>query len=812
LVSRIQSIWISIFLVTYCCFAYADSSFDLSGPQIEMNVTRAGKTLPISEVPNLQPGDRLWIHPAFPDKESVHYLLVVAFLQGATNPPPDKWFTKAETWTKLVSAEGMVVIVPDHAQQALLFLAPQTSGDFNTLRSAVQGKPGAFVRAAQNLMLASQSRMRVDAYLSAIRDNASEDPKKLHERSTLIARSLKIKVDEQCFDKPSEQQAPCLMQSSEQMVLDDGHGQSMLARLTSGPEVDLLGAAAGTTASGASTFSPYVGVIVDVAKEMENLRTAQYQYIPALALPQREQLNLKLNNPPSFHKPQSVLVVALPPVKKVPPPTPAPVDPKQVYCVQNPSLSLAVDKAPLLFATELAHDLNLHVENKSGYKADLPVKADPSRGGFVIDGSIPKLEELGSEATGSVHGSWGFGSFEGPTFHLINAPAAAHWELSAKDENALVVGREDTFHLHSEQAGCVEEITVKNDDDKPAKTSWKMVAPDDIEVKVSLSGSEPGTATLAVKQFGLTKPVDLPLHTYAEEWHLDQFVIHAGDHEGVLKGTRLDLVASLEINGTHFLPATLTRVGKLDELRLLAENVPASDFQEEQKLTTNVILKDGRVLKLHATVAPQRPKVTLISKRIQVAQSAIRLGSADELPLDGQVSFFVKSEIPAKFQHEEKIEVASADGFFHTVLSLADKTLSLQDSQTAVAVLDPLKSFGDSAFGLLQLRPLAADGATGEWQPLAHLVRVPHLKEVRCPDDPEKQCTLSGDLLYLIDSIASDRDFSQPVSVPSGFADTSLTIPRPNGTVLYIKLRDDPDTVNTAVLPVLPNQVSIPVS
>jgi len=33
----------------------------------------------------------------------------------------------------------------------------------------------------------------------------------------------KIKVDEKCFDKPSEQQAPCLMQNSEQMVMDDGH-------------------------------------------------------------------------------------------------------------------------------------------------------------------------------------------------------------------------------------------------------------------------------------------------------------------------------------------------------------------------------------------------------------------------------------------------------------------------------------------------------------------------------------------------------------------------------------------------------------
>ena len=521
-----------------------------------MNVTRAGKTLPISEVPNLQSGDRLWIHPAFPDKESVHYLLVVAFLQGATNPPPDKWFTKAETWTPLVRAEGMVVTVPEHAQQALFFLAPQTSGDFNTLRSAVQGKPGAFVRAAQDINLASQSRLRVDKYLSAIGDASEKDPKALHERSALLARSLKIKVDEQCFDKPSEQQAACLTQNSDQMVMDDGHGQSMLAALSSGPQVDLLGAVVATTPGGGGSYSPYIGVIVDVAKEMENLRTAQYQYIPAIALPQNEQLNLKLNNPPSFHKPQSVLVVALPPVKKISTPVLASVDPKQVYCVQNPKLALAVENAPLVFATELAHNVTVHVQNKAGMSMDLPVKPDPSRGGFVIEGSIPKLEELGPEASGTLHGSWGFESFEGPTFHLINAPAAAHWELSAKDEDALVVGREDTFHLHSELAACAEEISIKNEDDKPAKTSWKMGAPNDIEAKVSLAGAEPGSATLAVKQFGLTKPIEIPLHTYAEEWHLDQFLIHAGDREGVLKGARLDLVASLEINGTHFLPAS----------------------------------------------------------------------------------------------------------------------------------------------------------------------------------------------------------------------------------------------------------------
>ena len=67
---------------------------------MEMKVTRAGKKLGIADVPNLLPGDRLWIHVDLPDDQSVHYLLVVAFLRGTTNPPPENWFTRAETWNK----------------------------------------------------------------------------------------------------------------------------------------------------------------------------------------------------------------------------------------------------------------------------------------------------------------------------------------------------------------------------------------------------------------------------------------------------------------------------------------------------------------------------------------------------------------------------------------------------------------------------------------------------------------------------------------------------------------------------------------
>src|SRR5438445_2000751 len=149
-----------------------NTAFDLIGPKVQIKVQRAGKTLPVAQVPNLQAGDRLWVHPDLPDSQSVHYLMVVVFLRGATNPPPENWFTRAETWTKAVREEGIFVTVPDEADEALVLLAPDTGGAFGTLRTAVRGKPGAFVRAAQALEQASLDRLRLEKYLDAVRDTS----------------------------------------------------------------------------------------------------------------------------------------------------------------------------------------------------------------------------------------------------------------------------------------------------------------------------------------------------------------------------------------------------------------------------------------------------------------------------------------------------------------------------------------------------------------------------------------------------------------------------------------------------------------
>ena len=64
------------------------------------------------------------------------------------------------------------------------------------------------------------------------------------------------------------------------------------------------------------------------------------------------------------------------------------------------------------------------------------------------------------------------------------------------------------------------------------------------------------------------------------------------------------------------------------------------------------------------------------------------------------------------FPRTQRVEVATAGGVVKTALSLGDNNLVLQDEHTAVATLDPLKAFGQSAFGPLAMRPVAADGTT----------------------------------------------------------------------------------------------------
>ena len=791
----------------------ADSpAFDLVGPKVDVHVQRNGKTLPIGEVSSLEPGDRLWIHPDLPESQSVHFVLVVAFLRGSTDKPPADWFRRVETWGREVRQEGVFVVVPDEAQQALVFLAPETGGDFSTLRAAVQGRPGAFVRASQDLQQASWDRQRLEAYLGEVRAASAGDPKELKDRTAAAARSLGMRLDQQCFDKPTEQQAPCLVQHTEGLVLDDANAQTLITQLASGSTADMMNQISYSSLGGSGAFSPYVGAMVDLARVLSTFHTAKYQYIPALALPQKDTLNLRLNVPPSFRDPKSVIVVAMPPIfakggSAAHMPQMRAVDGAGSQCAQKPGLVLATEGNPLVFAAPLGHDLMLHLDTKAAEGGlEIPVTPEAALGGFVLQKPIPVLPE--AEVTATLHGKWGFDDWEGPKFRLSSAQAGA-WTVAQDDRNALIVGRDDQVRMDGASTVCVAGVDVQVGEQKAVPVGWKAAKADQLQVTVPLKEAQPGDVTLAVHQYGLDTPEEVTLRAYAEAAALERLTVSAGDKAAVLKGKRLDEVESANLAGIGLAPAGLKRVGDYDLLSLQVTGSTAT-LEPRTDYKAKIVLRDGRELRVPATVEAARPQVDLLSKGTQQAETdapqPVRLGSPADLPLQGRLVFFLKSRVPALFPRNEKVELAAEDGSFSTTLSLADGSLMLEDAHTAVAVVDPLARFGASAFGPVQLRVVAADGVAGDWIPLGTLVRVPGFKDLRCPRNVAKGCTLTGTNLFLVSAVGMTADLANAQEVPPDFTGNTLTVPNAghaNGVgTLYLRLRDDPATVQLLTLPV----------
>lgn len=781
------------------------AQFDLQGPTLEVKVQRAGKTLPIAQTPNLQEGDRLWLHPVLGDHESVHYLMVVAFLRGSTNPPPDEWFHKVEAWDKKVVAEGTYLVVPPGAEQVIVLFAPQTGGDFSALKSAVRGRPGAFVRASQDLNLASLDRERINTYLKTLR--GIEDPEQIKPESQTLARSLALKLNQDCFQRPADQQAACLQQSQSALILENGSSNAAQG-LLSGPTSDLALQAGSTVGATAGLYDPYISVALDIGRILASFHTAQYQYIPALSDADSVGMQLWLNAPPSFHNPKSVLVVALPAIEPTRLPLLHPVNPKQVYCLEQTPLVLPVDGAPAIFATQFGHGLTLHIAEAGGSSMDVPAAADPSQGGFVVPPPGLEAAKFGGQVEARVQGFWGFEAYSGPSFQLRSIKGA-DWTVADADKNALVVGREDELHLRSPAAACVMGLSYRSADGKEEKADWKPDGPDGIALTLPLKDAQPGAVVIAIRQFGAVEPKLLSVPSFSEAGKYENFIIHAGDSGGVLVGSRLDEVADVKVKDYKFLPGKLSRSGNADSLEMSVSGQAGpnvSSLKAGSRSLGQVTLKDGRIVGVPVMVSDARPVVTLLGKSIEAppaSQSAqpiaLKLGAGDELPLDSRFTFAIRTQVPANFTHDEAFEIATEDGSASVTLSLASSQLVLQDARTAIGTLDPLKSLGASAFGKLRLRPVAGSAA-GEWIPLATLVRLPTLQSYSCPVDASQDCTLAGSNLFLLDAVAADPAFAHSVTVPDGFALTSLAVPRAVNGQLFAKLRDDPSVVSTVTV------------
>ena len=793
--------------------------FDLAGPTIDIRVTRGSSTLPIAQVPNLQPGDRIWIKADLPASQSNHLILIVAFLRGTTNEPPDDWFTEIETWNKK-TVEGTTVTVPNEAEEALLFVAPETGGDFKTLRSAVKGKPGLFIRADADLNEASFEQQRIERYLSAMKTLPQDDQKAIQDHSAKLATTLALKPNADCFKQPVDQQVICLTQSSAPVLLDDGHGQSIAEAISTGPSSDFINAASYTQPVGAGLYSAYVGAVVDLVHLVGMLRTAQYQYIPGLSFPQGSALSLRLNAPPSFHKPESVIVIGLPAIQKAKLPPLRPHDPNQVACLLQPKMTIPLEGAPLVFSSSFAHGLVLHL-NRTGASTDLPLAPDAFEGGLVVakeeksdplhDANVGGVKALSAKPetkiggttdltiTGTIRGYWGFDSFEGPTITLQQIKGK-DWKIV--DNAQLLAGQDNHLTVKADGSACVEHIALASDKAKDVDVSFKPAAGNDakdtLALDVSLKTVQPGGYSLAIKQYGDSDRDTVPLTAYTAGIHLDAIKIHRGDKTAILTGGGLKDVVSVEIDKQIFTPGGEGNDDNTMHLQADSGVSPSDGTEAKAKL------KDGRTMSVKMSTAAARPELKLISFKAAPTPKdgtlPVSFGAKDDILLEGKLIFVVQTN--GTFPRTQTIEVATVDGSVHTTLSLATNNLVLQDDHTAVATLEPLKAFGQSAFGKLQMRPVAEDGTPGNWTPLGVLVRAPQITAIHCTTADAPTCTVDGSNLFLVQSFDAAKDFAKPTDVPTGFAESNLAVPTPAvGATLYLKLRDDPNSVATVTLP-----------
>ena len=288
------------------------------------------------------------------------------------------------------------------------------------------------------------------------------------------------------------------------------------------------------------------------------------------------------------------------------------------------------------------------------------------------------------------------------------------------------------------------------------------------------------------------------MKAFTQVSRLDDFEVHAGETSGLLKGNRLDEVASLNLGGVAFTPGALVSAGGADELTLAAAPTDADKFKTGQTKTAKVVFKDGRTGSLKVKIGAPRPQVSLIDKSVQPEAGdtphPIHLTDKEEAPQNAQLTFSVRAQPPLKFSGHEQVDVATSDGGAMTALT-SGNGLTFADSQVAVATFDPGKALGALGYGGLRYR-IVEDGVPGQWQPLTTVVRLPSLKGLKCPSSQEQSCELSGSNLFLIEAVSRHANFDRAVEVPEGFAGYTLAVPHPAAGRLYVKLHDDPAVIN----------------
>ena len=181
--------------------AAGPAPFDLTGPTLEVTVARGKHDVAHCSGTASGRGRHASIKADFPATQSEHYLLIVAFLRGPTNPPPKDWFFNCATWKRTTArTKGL-----DRRRSRRCAAGTDLSraGNWRRFQNARQcrARPPWRIRARLAGSESGNARSLATRALSdCIRRLNAANPGVLKDTTPLLARSLGIRVDEKCLD------------------------------------------------------------------------------------------------------------------------------------------------------------------------------------------------------------------------------------------------------------------------------------------------------------------------------------------------------------------------------------------------------------------------------------------------------------------------------------------------------------------------------------------------------------------------------------------------------------------------------------
>src|SRR3546814_6822018 len=142
------------------------------------------------------------------------------------------------------------------------------------------------------------------------------------------------------------------------------HSSSISGTLASAPTYLALQLRT-TREAGFGYYTPYIGVDRDVARIFGAFNNPQFRYLPTLSLRRGNKVSLLLNAAPSFQKPKSVLVAAMPAIEADLPPRLRSIQ-EEPICASRQEVVLPVDGAPLVYSTSYARKMAIRVTSAAG--------------------------------------------------------------------------------------------------------------------------------------------------------------------------------------------------------------------------------------------------------------------------------------------------------------------------------------------------------------------------------------------------------------------------------------------------------------